>query len=102
MMTRTLPQLIGVLALAALVSGDRIEARTHQKPVNVATSVNPIRIAILSDHYTDEDEFDFDVQNLIVNALLTHPYYATHKPELEIASFYYPLPSGSQSNYGFD
>jgi hypothetical protein len=102
MMTRTLPHLIGVLAFALLVHGSRIEARTNQKAVNVATSVNPIRIAVLSDHYTDESEFDFDVQNLITNALLTHPYYATHKAELEIASFYDPLPAGSQSNYGFD
>lgn len=101
-MTRTLPQLIGVLALAALVNGDRIEARTHQKPVNTATSPNPIRIAILSDHYTDENEFNYDVQNLIVNGLLLHPYYVAHKAELEIASFYEPLKAGAQSNYGFD
>jgi hypothetical protein len=101
MMTRTLPQLLGVLAFAALVSGHRLEARMHQKPVNTATSANPIRIAILSDHYTDEDEFNYDVQNLLVNGLLLHPFYAAHKAELEIASFYQPLTSG-QSNYGFD
>jgi len=102
MMKRTLPELIGVLAFAALVNGNPTEAAAGQKPVNVATSPNPVVIAILSDHYTDETEFDLDVQNLIVNGLLANPYYASRKADLEVVSFYEPLKAGTQSNYGFN
>ena len=101
-MNRTLPHFIGVLVFAALVSGEQLESRAHQKAVNVATSAFPVRIAVLSDGYSDENEFDFDVQHLIANALLMHPSYAPHQAALEIASFYYPPPAASQSNYGFN
>lgn len=102
MMKRTLPRLLGVLAFAVLTNGGPVTAAAIQTPVNTATSGFPVVIAVLADHYTDEQEFNLDVQNFITNGLLMHPYYASHKADLEIVSFYEPLKAGTQSNYGFN
>ena len=102
-MKRTLPRLLGVVALATLLSsGDDVSATAFQKDVNVATSPLPVVIAVLSDHYTDQAEFDLDVENFITYGLLAHPYYQAHKADLQIVSFYEALQAGKQSNYGFN
>lgn len=72
------------------------------KQLHVATSGTPIIIAVVSDHYTDEDEFDNDAANFITYGLLTHPYYLQHAGELQVDTFYQPLGWGEESNYGFN
>jgi len=100
-MKRLLPQVLGVIAIAAL-SNANVRATAFQKPVHAATSALPVVIAVISDHYTDQDKFNNDVDNFIEYGLLAHDYYADHAAELEIVSFYEPLAAGTQSNFGFD
>src|SRR4029434_8023664 len=102
-MKRTLPRLLGVIALATLLSScDDVSAPAFQKDLHVAPSPLPVVIAVLSDHYTDQVEFNLDVQNFITYGLLAHPYYQAHKADLQIVSFYEALQAGKQSNYGFN
>lgn len=100
-MKRSLARLIGVIAITMLFNTSHPGAATR-KVVNAATSARPITIAVLSDHYTDEDEFDNDVANFVTYGLLANPYYASRKADLQIESFYESLNVGSQSNYGFN
>ena len=99
-MKRALPRLLGVIVIAVF-SNSTVRAATH-KTVHTATSATPYVIALLSDHYTDQDEFDNDVANFITYGLLAHPYYAARAADLQIESFYDPLAAGTQSNYGFN
>jgi hypothetical protein len=100
-MKRTLPRLLGVIVIAVL-SNTTVKAVAIHKTVHAATSATPYVIAVLSDHYTDQDEFDNDVANFITYGLLAHPYYAAHAADLQVESFYEPLAAGTKSNYGFD
>ena len=101
-MKDTLPRLLGVIAIAALSNADVRAATPIQKHVHVATSSLPFVVAVVSDHYTNQGEFDSDVDNFFKYGLLAHDYYDDHAAELDIYSFYAPLTAGQQSDYAFD
>src|SRR5262245_19060145 len=102
-MKLTLPRLLLAVTAIAVMSNANVRAVTPiQKHVHVGTSALPFVVAVVADHYTDQAEFDNDVDNFFKFGLLAHDYYDDHAPELDIYSFYVPLSAGKQSDYGFD
>jgi hypothetical protein len=97
-MRRTLPGLLIWIAFTSMP----VRASPTHKTFHVATSANPVVIAILADHYTDAARFESHVENFITYGLMAHPYYAAHSSDLQIETFYEAVPSNVKSNYGFD
>lgn len=97
-MKRTFARLLLLIILAS----SSVSAAANHKVFRVATSANPIVIAVLADHYTDESKFDNDVANFITYGLLANPYYAGHAGDFQIETFYEPVAAGIASNYGFN
>lgn len=100
-MKLTVLKLVAVVAVVALANANVRAVTPVQKHVNIATSALPYVVAVISDHYTDQDEFDNDVKNFFERGLLAQEYYEHHKAELDVYSFYVPLQT-AQSDYGFD
>ena len=99
-MKRTLLRLAALIAIAVL-SNTSLRAQPIQTVVHAATSGTPLVIAVLSDHYTVQNEFNLDVDNFIQFGSLANPYYASRKADLQVVSLYEPLTTGA-SNYEFD
>ena len=98
---RILAKLTVVIAAAALCVVALSATSVKQiHPLTGGTNA-PVRIAIIADHYTNELEFGYDVENFIKYGLLADPFYQQHGASMHIASYYDDTPAGQDSRFGF-
>ena len=98
----TVPQLLRLAVLASFVL---ILSGATAKPVHPPSlgTGGPILIAIVGDHYsaTEEDEFNYDVDNFIKRGLLIDSYFKDRKDDWRFVSYFEPTDAGKESHYGF-
>lgn len=104
MKQRTLPQFARVIALVFAVSATIIAAPTP-KTIHPPSNANaPVLIAVLADHYlsSEEQEFNYDVENFFTFGLLEDTYFKGRAADLKIVSLFDPTPPNQASIYDFD
>lgn len=102
---RTLPQVARVIAVAA-VSVIALTGATV-KQIHSPTGPGgppPFLIAVLADHYTNtqEQEFDYDVENFFKHGLLVDDYYKSQAGNMRIVSYFEATTAGQESAFDFE
>jgi hypothetical protein len=101
---RTLSHIARVFALAALFVVAL--SATTVKPIHPESGGEnaPVRIAILADHYTtaQEQQFNYDVENLIKYGLLADGFYKSYASSIQVTSYFDETPAGQASRFGFE
>jgi hypothetical protein len=101
---RTLSHIARVIAIAALFVVAPSATTVKQVHPESGGANAPVRIAILADHYTNaqEQEFNYDVENLIKYGLLGDGFYKDYASSIHISSYFDETPAGQNSRFGFE
>jgi hypothetical protein len=100
----TFSQFARVFAIAAVCVVALSAATVKQIHPQIGGANAPVRIAILADHYTSaqEQQFDYDVENLIKYGLLADVTYTTHAASMHVASYFDATPANQASRFDFE
>lgn len=104
MKRHTLVTFIRVIVMVTLATTAMLAAPNIKQVHPTSTGSNPpVLIAIVADHYTldQEKEFDQDVENFFKYGLLVDSYYKNHSADLRIKTYFEPTPVGQDSIYDF-
>jgi len=101
MKRRTLSQIARAITLAMLAVVAL--SASPPKPIHPGGTNAPVRIAIIADHYTVEQEFDYDVENFVKYGVLADAFYKQYGANsMNITSYYDATPAGQDSRFGFE
>jgi hypothetical protein len=102
---RTLPRFAGaffmiVLSLSVVTRGASL--KVISQPTAGLTDA-PVLLIVVADNYlaSEEQEFNYDVENFFKYGLLLDSYYKNKKNDMAIVSYFNSTPPGQQSIYDF-